>query len=44
MALEEKRRELDNREVCLERNEQDQSSESQEHEADIYEKENILRI
>ena len=44
MTLEEKKRELDNREVCLERNEKEQSWESQKHEADICEKENMLRI
>ena len=44
MALEERRRELDNKEVCLEKNEKDCSSESQKHKADICEKENMLRI
>ena len=44
MTLEERKTELDYREFCLERNEIDWSLESLKHEADICEKENILRI
>ena len=44
MALEEKRKELDNREGYLEKNEKDQCLESQKGEADICEKENMLRL
>ena len=39
-----KRRELDNREVYLETKEKNWSSKSQKDEADICEKENMLRI
>ena len=44
MTSEEKRRELDNREICLERNEKDQSLENQKREAYICERKNMLRM
>ena len=44
MVLEEKRKQLDNREGCLERNERDQCLESQKREAGICEEENMLWI
>ena len=43
-SLEEKRRWLDNREVCLKRNERDKNLENEKCEGDIHENEPILRI